>query len=77
VYNLSVDGEHEYFANGILVHNCDASLYSHRASYAYRSRPEDAKPVAGTPAAFARQAAELEEDLDEEFDQPWRRRGMA
>ena len=76
VYNLSVDGEHEYFANGILVHNCDASLYSHRASYAYRSRPEDAKPVSGTPAAFARQAAELEEDLDEEFDQPWRRRGM-
>lgn len=25
VYNLTVDGEHEYFANGILVHNCDAS----------------------------------------------------
>lgn len=23
VYNLEVEGEHEYFANGILVHNCD------------------------------------------------------
>ena len=23
VYNLKVDGNHEYFANGILVHNCD------------------------------------------------------
>lgn len=23
-YNLSVEGEHEYYANGILVHNCDA-----------------------------------------------------
>lgn len=23
-YNLSVEGENEYFANGILVHNCDA-----------------------------------------------------
>lgn len=22
VYNLSVEGEEEYFANGILVHNC-------------------------------------------------------
>lgn len=24
VYNLCVEGEHEYFANNILVHNCDA-----------------------------------------------------
>lgn len=24
VYNLQVDGDHTYFANGILVHNCDA-----------------------------------------------------
>ena len=28
VYNLTVDGEHEYFANGFLVHNCyDACAY--------------------------------------------------
>ena len=28
VYNLTVDGVHEYFANGILVHNCaDAAVY--------------------------------------------------
>jgi hypothetical protein len=25
VYNLTVDGEHEFFANGVLVHNCDAA----------------------------------------------------
>lgn len=25
VYDLSIDGVHEYFANGILVHNCDPS----------------------------------------------------
>jgi len=24
VYNLTVEGEHEFFANGVLVHNCDA-----------------------------------------------------
>ncbi len=27
VYNLTVDGEHEYFANGILVSNCDSLRY--------------------------------------------------
>lgn len=27
VYNLTIDGEHEFFANGILVHNCDAARY--------------------------------------------------
>ena len=28
VYNLTVEGAHEYFANGILVHNCDAVSYA-------------------------------------------------
>jgi hypothetical protein len=28
VYDLSVEDEHEYFANGILVHNCDAMRYA-------------------------------------------------
>ena len=29
VYNLTVDEEHEYFANGFLVHNCmDACIYA-------------------------------------------------
>lgn len=28
VYNLSVEGAHEFFANGILVHNCDATAYA-------------------------------------------------
>lgn len=27
VYNLMVEDEHEFFANGILVHNCDAFVY--------------------------------------------------
>lgn len=27
VYNLSVQGQPEYFANGVLVHNCDSLLY--------------------------------------------------
>jgi len=28
VYNLTIEGEHEFFANGILVHNCDSLSYS-------------------------------------------------
>jgi hypothetical protein len=27
VYNLTVDAVHEYYANGVLVHNCDAARY--------------------------------------------------
>ena len=56
-------------------HCCDASLYSHVHSYQYRARPENAAPIAGSREAFIREAAQLEEDLDDELDQPWRRRG--
>lgn len=28
VFNLTVEGEKEYFANGILVHNCDAAIWA-------------------------------------------------
>jgi hypothetical protein len=27
VYNLTVEGAHEFFANGVLVHNCDALVW--------------------------------------------------
>jgi hypothetical protein len=27
VYNLTIQGEPEFFANGILVHNCDSARY--------------------------------------------------
>jgi len=32
VYNLSVEGEEEYFANGILLHNCHSEVYSYIAN---------------------------------------------
>lgn len=38
VYNLRVNGKHEYFANGILVHNCDSF------STCVRQLPGHAKP---------------------------------
>ena len=28
VFNLTVDGNHEFIANGLVVHNCDAARYA-------------------------------------------------
>jgi hypothetical protein len=33
VFNLTVQGTHEYFANGILVHNCDAMNLAYLEGY--------------------------------------------
>lgn len=38
VFNLTVEGEPEYYANGVLVHNCDA------ASLAFQALPADTIP---------------------------------
>lgn len=35
VFNLQIDEHHEYFANGILVSNCDSALYLWRRCYQY------------------------------------------
>lgn len=35
VFDLCVEGEHEYFANGVLVHNCmDATRYALYSEFA-------------------------------------------
>jgi len=42
VYNLTVSECNEYFANGVLVHNCDATrymLHSHRMDMAVQTKP--------------------------------------
>jgi hypothetical protein len=43
VYNLTVKNHHEYFANNILVSNCDALLYAWRSCYHYLSVREPIK----------------------------------
>jgi hypothetical protein len=50
VWNLEVDDAHEYYANGILVHNCDATTYAWRecTSYLYDRREPDAPRLAHT-----------------------------
>ena len=54
VYNLTIANNTEYFANGILVHNC---LYLHHFSKHYRAVP---KPVEDTTASPFRKQAEKE-----------------
>jgi len=44
VFNLSVMGQPEFFANGVLVHNCDAGRYgweTGRQSWWYDVYPEE------------------------------------
>ena len=41
VYNIQVDGENEYFANGVLSHNCDCMRYLAQADLKY-VRPKKA-----------------------------------
>lgn len=65
VYALSVDGEHEYFANGVLVKNCDTLLYGWRKCYQYLSAKEEKKPRAGTPEASRLEQLAMDEEADD------------
>ena len=40
VYDLEIDGAHEFVANGLLVHNCDSALYAYVGSSAHLQRPK-------------------------------------
>lgn len=60
VHAVSVEGVHEYFANGILVSNCDSAFYSWLSVYSYLSEIADTPPATGTPAWQQREIAALE-----------------
>lgn len=52
VFNLTVEDEHEYFANGILVSNCDALLYCLVNTMDIEFQPTGRKRlIEGTPLA--------------------------
>jgi phage terminase large subunit len=73
VYNLTVDGEHEYFANGILVSNCDAMLYAHRYSRNFLESPEEkphASPI-GSPDWMAKWLKRREQQQRRQEDDDW------
>lgn len=61
VYNLTVEGAPEYYANGILVHNCDALRYLvafcdfARIGYAPTETPERTILDDAPPGAWGRE----------------------
>jgi hypothetical protein len=56
VFNLTVFGEPEFFANGLLVHNCDAFIYARRRAlhHFYQADAPAKKP----------QAAQVDDEFD-------------
>lgn len=73
VYALSVAEQHEYFANGILVSNCDAGLYGWRKAYAYTYRPDKVAPPPGSAAAAQEEADRMEAERMEAMERRGRR----
>jgi len=69
VYNLTVEDEHEYFANGILVSNSDATLYAWRKAYHYIYAEPEKKLDIDTPEYMEEfEAQEAQKLLDEKDD---------
>lgn len=72
VFNITVEDQHEYFANGILVSNCDAHLYAWRCGYHYNSEPAVKAPIIGSKDWYLKQAEDIwekERDRLEREDQ--------
>ena len=38
VYNLEIEGEHEFFGSGILLHNCDCLRYMTDTLFSYKKQ---------------------------------------
>lgn len=54
VYNITVEDAHEYYANGVLVSNCDSVLYRIRAAF-FELPPEAKKrDILNTPSRLLR-----------------------
>lgn len=71
VYNLTVEGTHEYFAEGVLVANCDAARYLLMAHQEYsestqpfqeffQTRMEQVRPGDGNAMVWAARKAEAD-----------------
>lgn len=68
VYNITVEGEHEYFANGILNSNCDAVLYAFKESPAFAYTPPMEKPKYLSQAWADQEVSEMEKKAQEHFE---------
>lgn len=69
VFNITVDEQHEYFANDILVSNCDAALYAFRFCQQYRheKRAKPSSEEERIDAWFEDQAEDLNKSDQTEY----------
>lgn len=61
VFNLTVDGVPEFFADGVISHNCDAGRYSYNSMNHFLSTERQEKPKPGTTAAYKAEEKRLED----------------
>lgn len=64
VYNLTVADAHEYYADGILVSNCDAARYSYEALTHYLSKVPETVPDPKSAAGIVAEGVRHEQNLD-------------
>ena len=65
VFNLTVEDVPEFFANGILSHNCDAARYGYSDLSHFLAKERVPPPPPGSPAAHAAEAKAHEKRLDD------------
>jgi hypothetical protein len=63
VFALSVDGRHEYFANGVLVSNCDAGLYAWRAAQYFFFKEKEPTVLRGSAKFYSKEEAKMLEQV--------------
>lgn len=68
VYNLTVENQHEYFANGILVSNSDAMLYAWREAKHWLAEAPEKLPKPGTREAAEHWVKQQESEELEAFE---------
>ena len=67
MYALSVEGETEFFANGVLVSNCDAALYAWRYAHSFLATlAPPVRPKEGTEEYMKL----IEKEYDERMAKP-------
>lgn len=67
VYNLTVEDKHEYFANEILVSNCDAVIYAFKESPSFSYEAPIIKLPYGTKEWLDQEAERMEVEAEEYF----------
>ncbi len=68
VYNISVAIDPTYYADNILVSNCDAFLYSWRCGWHYASVPQERKLVVGSREWYLQQSDNIWEKERERLE---------